>query len=124
MKTLEQDVQFFYDNAGFSYDPKTETEEEGKKKCAIALAEAETSARNNGIFFHWEVDTEIDSREFNKQRPYYELWICTCRHPETGVILACLCGIDFGRNKGPFGQPYKRVIEAELAQEALKGFEK
>lgn len=37
--------QFFFDNAGFSYDPQRETEDAGKARCAAQLADAELRLR-------------------------------------------------------------------------------
>lgn len=34
---------------------------------------------------------------------------------DQGETLGSLCGIDFGRGNEPDGQPYARVVEAELA---------
>jgi hypothetical protein len=67
------------------------------------------------VSFEWYKDGTT-SKEFSSKRPYYELWACVARGP-TGVPFAHLGGIDFGRNKELWGQPYKRVVEAELALE-------
>ena len=37
-------AEFFFTHAGYSYDPKTETPEQGRAKCAQRLAEAEEEA--------------------------------------------------------------------------------
>ena len=44
---LAVDEKFFFDNAGYSYDPKIETAVEGKIRCAKQLALAERAAQIN-----------------------------------------------------------------------------
>ena len=34
---MTKQEQFFYDHAGWSYDPKTETPEQGRERCAKDL---------------------------------------------------------------------------------------
>lgn len=115
----EQDYSFFHKHAGYSYDPATETKEQGRRRCAKDLANAEALARNAGYVYRWQIDQETDSREFSDRRPYYALWCCICLSSDGGLVLASLFGIDFGRDGQPWGNPYKRVVEAELALEAL-----
>lgn len=117
MDTQNKDFMFFYENCGFSYDPKTETQEEGKQGCAKALEIAEKEARNRGMYYDWDIDPIEDSSSFKKGKPY-SLWLCRM-YDSTEEMVASLGGIDFGRDGTPYGKPYKRVIEAELAQEAL-----
>ena len=66
-QTLTADQQFFFDCACHSYDPRTETPEQGRTRCALDLAAAEA----------------------------------------------------FGRDGSPWGDPYRRVVEAELAGQHL-----
>lgn len=114
MKDTNQSAEdFFYEWAGYSYDPKTETQEEGRRKCAANLAASERHAKRVGIRYEWRVDQDIDSREFSNEKPYYSLWSCFCYRD--GECINSLHGIDFGRGKKPYGEPYKRVVEAELA---------
>jgi hypothetical protein len=47
-------VQFFYENAPWSYDPRVQTEEEGRTESAEDYAAAEQTAREKG----WELDTD------------------------------------------------------------------
>lgn len=112
-------VQFFHEHAGVSYDPTKESEDQGRWRCACELAKAEQWAKDEGIEFEWDIDPVIDSSEFNDEQPAYPLWACFCK---LGDESASLCGIDFGRDKEPWGKPYKRVIEAELAMELQGGF--
>lgn len=124
MKTKQSPVDFFCEHAGYSYDPRTETKEEGRHRCAQTLAQAEEWARDNDITFAWGVDG--DSRGEGVE------WTCAA-FTDDGRVVASLCGIDLG-DSSPFNysaghlgaptwtggrHPYCRVIEAELALEAF-----
>lgn len=108
-------VAFFYENAGFSYTPGKESREEGRLRCAARLAEAEAWAAARNYSFAWSID-ELDSSEFSDVSPPWVLWVCEMLNG-AGVCLEALCGIDFGR--GDPVDPYKRVVEAELALEQM-----
>lgn len=115
---IQSDSRFFFKHAGYSYDPKKETKLQGRWRCATALALAERKANNVGLRFEWSVDPDCDSSEFSEEKPAWALWQCLARGQD-GKPCASLGGIDFGRRGEPWGQPYKRVVEAELAAEAL-----
>ena len=112
--------QFFLKHAGFNYDPKTETKAKGRARCARALATAELESRAAGLSFAWSIDTDIDSSEFSSEQPTWVTWQCVCTD-RAGTVRASLHGIDFGREGTPDSDraPYARVVEAELASEAL-----
>lgn len=110
--------QFFLRHAGFSYDPKTETADAGRRRNARDLANAERRASAAGMCFGWSIDPDIDSSEWCDDPPAYDQWVCVCRN-EHGQVAASLGGIDFGRDGSPYSDPYRRVWEAELAREAL-----
>jgi hypothetical protein len=110
-------VAFFYEHAGYSYDPKVETKEQGRQRCAEQLAYAESTARELGLSFEWDV-SDINSSEFSDKRPSWDLYDCVCRDRE-GKVVTSLGGCDFGEDAdGPYGH-YRRVVEAELAAEAI-----
>lgn len=116
---------FFLTHAGYSYDPKTQTPMQGRRACASLLAEAERKARDAGCSFSWDIDPNTTSRDWCERGSYgyvapWETWRCLMRNPE-GDVVESLCGIDFGRLGGPWGDPYRRVVEAELACEWLAG---
>lgn len=113
------DVAFFYEWAGSSYMPGKETEAEGRLRNAQEHATAEALARGLGFAFNWTIDPNGDSREFAKGKRY-DLWECVAYNGD-GDAVGALCGIDFGRNEAPWGDPYRRVVEAELAMDALSG---
>lgn len=108
---------FFRTHAGFSYDPAKETKAQGRARYARALAKAEVAALFAGLHFAWEVD-DIDSRDFSDDPEPWALYACTA-YNATGDAVAHLGGIDFGRDGTPHADPYRRVVEAELALEAI-----
>lgn len=111
---FKRDVKFFYDHAGFSYDPKNETKEQGRQRCAEILALAESKFRNiEDAYFEWDFDPVTDSTEFDSKNPPRRLYIC--KIIPDGPNLG---GIDLDSDAG-LGDPYTRVIEAELAAEYL-----
>ena len=128
MKPLSP-YHFFLKHAGYSWDPRTETEQQGRIRSARALASAERDARRRGYYFCWSIDpctlssdwfdgNEDGSRNYNP----WQTWRCTL-HGEgatfQGTVGASLHGIDFGHDGEPWGDPYRRVVEAELASEVL-----
>lgn len=110
--------KFFLAHAGVSYNPATETEEQGRRRCARELAKAEAHARKVGWCYRW-IPCDTTSKEFTDERPFYPLWRCVMT-TRSGDYITSLCGVDFGRGKGPDGADYARVVEAELALEESK----
>jgi hypothetical protein len=100
--------QFFYDNAGFSYNPATETIEQGKVKGAKSLAQAEAYAAEQGWIYEWTPDQPGFEEEGTNAE------VCTL-YGIDGIALASLCGISGATDN------YRRVVEAELALEARNG---
>lgn len=115
-KTKQTAEQFFYEQAGYSYDPKGETQEQGKRRCAQLMAYAERRASADGYSYEWSVDPYITSSDFCDDPEPWALWTCLMRDEE-GKVVKSLGGIDFGRDGEPWGDPYRRVVEAELAME-------
>lgn len=113
-------VKFFHTHAGFGYKPGEQTEAEGKLASAIALAQAERAGSDAGLTFDWSIDDTCDSSEFDDSGECWALWRVLCRD-ESGEIVCALGGIDFGNGVEPWGQPYRRVVEAELSAEYLSG---
>jgi hypothetical protein len=110
-------VQFFYNNACTSWDSNKETVEQANTRWAKRLANAEYVAWMADYTFEWAID-DIDSSDFSNEEPYYPLWYCVIRNNEDEIV-GSLGAIDFGRDKEPWGNGYKRVVEAQLAYEAL-----
>lgn len=109
--------EFFFEHAGYSYDPARESRTDGRERCARELAAAEVWGVQMAYTFEWEIDQETDSSEWTDERPSWCTWNCIMRD-QAGNVLASLCAIDFGRDGDPWGQPYARVVQAELADEA------
>lgn len=110
-------MDFFRTHAGYSFDPTVETAEEGRERGARAMAEAETWAAEQGITFAWEDDWEVGSHAKYYGRPPYFVEPETCEHVAAfdpgGNVLASLGCVDDATTE------YRRVVQAELALEAL-----
>lgn len=114
---LSAAARFFYVNAGHSYTPSKETEEEGRVRGALNLAAAESLAREAGYSFEWST-SDIDSSDYTDETPAWPLYDCIMRDIN-GKVVQCLGACDFGKDAdGPFGD-YRRVVEAELASEEI-----
>lgn len=118
--------RFFYARAGWGYDPAKETEEEGRRRGARALAEAERVGTELGFSAEWESDSDADTSFMDegysrRDRECAEFYSCTVRDAE-GTIRASLCGIHED-TRDPIGaRYYRRVVRAELFAEALADF--
>lgn len=108
---------FFFEHAGWSYTPGKETAKQGRWRCARALATAEREGSKAGFSFEWEYDG-MTSADWTDAKPAWATWECVCRNVN-GKTRATLCGVDFGRGGQPWDNPCRRVVEAELASEAL-----
>ena len=109
---------FFKKNAGYSYGPD-ETPEQGRIRCARALAKAERDAHDVwNIEFQWQEDIDgcigcdCGSDDCDcASGASHETLFCIARSGNT--TLASLSGICSPTRE------YARVIEAELALEAI-----
>jgi hypothetical protein len=117
-------VRFFYSNAGYSWDSKTETRNQGRWRTARELARAEKYASDHNWQFDWEDDWSIGSHKdyFGKGSAYEDSEPRTCEScalisEDGNSVLASLGCIDDASDS------YRRVIEAELAVEALHEIE-
>jgi hypothetical protein len=120
--TLTDVEQFFYDHAGYSYDPATESGEHGHARCAIELARAERLAEVKGWRVVWEDDGDFerycacdDDDCPAKTGPAYGAVL----YNDSGDVLGSLWGITFERGHDYGDDPYARVVAAELAWDAL-----
>jgi hypothetical protein len=105
-------VDFFFKNAGYSYGPG-ETPEQGRRRGAIALAKAEQEATARGWHVKWEEDPEgWDSLGDIDPDDVRELLSAVLYDSEGNVLGSLGSIVNPDRN-------YGRVIEAELALEAL-----
>lgn len=117
-------VQFFSKHAGGSYTPGKETRAQGKRRLAQRLAKAEREAFSRGWRVDWDQEMDPDlswcdecsSGEHDKYEHMNSTESAVLRDEE-GRVLASLGNIDRpDRN-------YRRLVEAELADEALAGEE-
>lgn len=114
-KGLTAAERFFWREAGYSYTPGKETPEQGRERCARNLAAAEGIAREAGYTFDWETDS-IDSSDWSDERPAWPQYVCLMRDAY-GNAVQSLGGVGFGKDaSGPYGD-YRRVVEAELADQ-------
>lgn len=111
-------IDFFYKNAGYGYDPKKETPEQGRRRGARALATAEQYALDHGWTFKWEDDPhgwdslgDVDPAEVSEV-------LGVVLYDEDGKVLGSLGGILMGKNHA-HNQRDGRVFEAEVALEAM-----
>lgn len=107
---LTKAEQFFYDHAGYSHG-MDEPGWSGRTRCAILLADAEKELdRRNDLHVYWEHDIEPWDGDVEWDGP---VWVCAIMRGRE--IIAALGGIACED-----GDPYMRVVKAELAREALK----
>ena len=104
-------VKFFVEHAGFSYDPKTQTEAEGRLQCAERLADADDilmlAMRVGDVSVSWCDDERMGDEPDDVES------VESCVIEINGEIVASLFAIwDADAN-------YRRVIRAELALECL-----
>src|SRR5690348_2890824 len=105
-------TKFFYKHAGWGYKSGVETPAQGRRRGAVYLARAEAEAARRGWHVNWEyseepyemgdAETEMPSEVFD-----------AILYDENDRVIGSL---------GHIGDPsreYKRVVEAELAVEAL-----
>lgn len=116
-KPLTAAERFFYQHAGFSHAPN-QTPEDGKRECVMQLAEAEAAAKRARVTFTWSHDPDTDSLDFCDDAPPWKLWQCMAY--KGGECVGSLGGVDFGRDRAPYEDSYSRVVEAEIALEAMK----
>lgn len=113
---------FFFKHAGYSYAPQKETRAQGRRRCANALAKAERWASANGYSYRWEIDPYSDSSDWidhgKEGTEPWNVW-CAAMFSSNGVLVQSRFGVDFGRDGEPWGDPYRRVVEAELALEEM-----
>jgi hypothetical protein len=120
MKTAKQQAYlFFLRNAGYSYDPQTQTKQADRSECARKLAKAERDARALGYTFEWEYDSDgCIGCDCNSPD-------CACSTGESHECLVCLMRDSHGiccQSLGSICEPsreYRRVVEAELALEEV-----
>lgn len=107
---------FFYDEAGYSYG-QGESPEAGRVRCAKSLAKAEQYAQNLGWEYEWRNDNDADLSWLAEGETIETCEGCILRD-SSGDILESLWGIADASDN------YRRVVEAELAGDALYQYDK
>ena len=114
-------AEFFYLNGSWSYQPGEQTPDEGRRECARAAAMAERWASEAGIEFYWSEDNDACADAMDDSGDWVQLgqlWRCVAID-SNGQPLSSLGGVDFASGQ-PWGESYRRVVEAELAHEAME----
>lgn len=112
-QALSSAIEFFYEHAGYSYDPKTQTEEEGHRETATYLARAEKWAKDHDVSFTWEDDWGVDhQKEFDCYEDGGPDTCEMCAALQDGKVITAIGCVDDATPE------YRRVIEAQLAAEA------
>jgi hypothetical protein len=121
MTTIVADVvSFFFEHAGYSYEPKQESPEQGRLRCAEDLARAEQWLQKQaGHSVEWEVDEYADRSGIEHDGSLFACLV-TLPCPTCGGLgkRQSLYGIDLGPDGSDEGG-YRRVVEAELALELM-----
>lgn len=111
--------QFFYEHAGRSWHPETETEEQGAIRGARELAAAEAEGKRRGWWVSIEHDPEGPMEDDVGSVEYVESGEGVCLEAflwaDRDVPLASLCDIVVSSED----DPYMRVVAAELMSQAL-----
>lgn len=95
---------FFYEHAGYNYQPAAETETQGRARCAADLAIAEDWAADEDCREEWVPD---EDGGYHDEEPAEEYWGCVVTHPDGES--ESLWGI------GDPSREYRRVVGAEMA---------
>lgn len=110
---MSPDPSFYYKHAGFSYDPKTQTADEGRAECAFELARAALISSQRGWVVTWEPEPDPNSCAFDDDDDNTtEYFGCILRDSKSHVLASLWCIGDPEAN-------YCQVVQAELALEAL-----
>jgi hypothetical protein len=119
---MTKQEQFFFDNGGFSYDPKVESADAGKLRCAREMAKAETWALQEGYWFDVEHDCDADESWLDGEpQEYQDQW----RGKGQSVVMYSQSGEIRQSLGGCYGdQRYMRVVKAELALEEMSSQKK
>jgi hypothetical protein len=116
MVATQQAIEFFLTHGGWGYDPQTETAEEGRVRSAREMAEAEAwMVEQPGFTVEWFPDTDYNPADYDAEMPD-TAWGCTVT---CGEKQESLWGITFDGDGHPAGNPYARVVVAELAHEMM-----
>ena len=108
---LTPDQLFFYMHAGYSWDPKVETQDQGRVRCAIRLADAEQAylqAHKSADASCVWVDDTAD--------PMFDGPFTTCEGCEIRIGNEAIAGLYSILDADA---DYRREVRAELALECI-----
>jgi hypothetical protein len=114
--TLTAAEEFYYEHAGWSFDPALETSGSGRTRNAILLAQAAEWLAESDAEVHWMPDDDQEAARGDGEEG--TLWVAVLYNGGQHV-LASLGGVGFSSG-APWGAPHAKVVEAELAVEALR----
>ena len=106
-RKLTTDQQFFFEHAGWSYDPVRESAARGRTRGAITLAAAEQAFMRADVSCVWENDQPDRDTKFSDSCEW-----CSIRTADGAILTSLGCITDADAN-------YRRVVRAELALECL-----
>lgn len=112
----DPDVAFFYEHAGWGYNPAVETPEEGKLRSAKALVAAEKWAKQAGYKVVREDDWAVGNHvhefpdAYDTEPETCETFILMTPDGDVAGTLGCVDDAD---------EDYARVVSAELALEVM-----
>jgi hypothetical protein len=115
--------EFFYQHAGYSH-AMTEPAWSGRARSAVLLAQAEDALRRSDARVVWTIDPDADNEPgegyFVSGHPQWQADLIRDNGTDGIEYLASLGSIDLGKphDAVTYSEPYIRVIEAELAQQA------
>lgn len=122
MASQSQAEKFFYKHAGYAQRPG-ESKETARRRGARALAQAEAEAERRGWTYEWSYDEDADI-SFLDEKGLADLeagrteLLQVLLRDQNGNVLESLGGVHVRAHRG-VQDPYGRVVEAELALEAL-----
>ena len=116
-------VLFFYAQAWSSYDPRVQTEVNGRLLGAIALATAERWARTKGSYYIWDNDEPAECQDEEGNWESHPAVSCLMmqhsedpsERPHVLYSLGAIVESSDRRER----DAYRRVVEAELALEVM-----
>lgn len=123
--TLTEAEQFFYEHAGYSWDPKTETATSGRTRVAVLLAAAEGTLEGSPLSVTWTPDDQPAECACGNPDCVSDgapAWVVQLRGPDercndlpsdSGEVLTASGGYDFPSGE-PWGEASARVAAAQL----------
>jgi hypothetical protein len=116
---LTDDEQFFYDHADYSPDPGTRTADENQRRRARELATAEQLLnRCPAAWITWDDEDNPDTDEYRQYQAVLWVQLGTAPGQDKAALLASAECVAAGPDT-----PYRRVVEAQLANEAREALD-